>query len=284
MTARVLTVALDPGDTAASRLHRTVLASLPARFRLVAGPAADVLLVSGDQAGWPELADSAASNGAIAVMLAGTRAVTAEAVRLAGTQAGDAGVLLTAAPGYSCGRSWTEALPLITADVADSVILDSLITVPEPDPGISGPAELRSALAGQLAVMRSLTGELGGLAAAHVSGRSYVLAGGVRGLTVTLSGAVSGTSGCLSLDLVGTGRHWHARFDGDALARPARISVQDAHGERAFPPVHESPYRTAWAGLHDAICQDKPAPYPADQLADDLALAESAVGHLAGER
>jgi len=51
----------------------------------------------------------------------------------------------------------------------------------------------------------------------------------------------------LNLDLVGTLRHWHAGLDADALALLARISVSDADGEHALPPLYESPCRAAWA-------------------------------------
>ena len=74
-----LTVTLDPADEAASVPHRTVLASLPGRFSVTTGPRADVVLVSGDQPGWRRRALDA--DGARAIMLTGTRALAAAAVR-----------------------------------------------------------------------------------------------------------------------------------------------------------------------------------------------------------
>jgi hypothetical protein len=283
VTTQVLTVALDPSDAAASRTHRTVLASLPTRFRAAAGGAADVLLVSGDVPGWDRRAHSAFGSGARAIMLTGTDAVSAEAVRSLGKEAEAAGVLVAVDTDYAADPGWAAARPLLAADVAGSVVLDCIVTFPAPDRGADAVALLRSALVQQLAVIRPLLADLPGpseLTAAHASGRSYVVAGLVQGIAVTLAGTASGTGdSSLRLDLAGSSRHWRAEFDADPLANPARISVDDSDGNRALPPVYESSHRAAWADLHSAVpgagSQPVAVSYPAEQHARDLALAEA---------
>ena len=265
-----LNVALDTGDTAVSGLHRTVLASLPARFRVTAGPSADVVLVSGSQPGWQGRAQAAAAAGAQAIMLAGTAALTASALR---ALAKESSITVAATPAYAIGRAWTSAVPLLAADIAGSAILDSAITRRI---GNREAAALRAALTEQVAVIRTL---LPGLefGTAHAADRSYVLAGQARGIAVTLAGTLA-ESHRLDLDLVSTGRHWHASLFADALAFPASISLSDADGGHVLAPVYESAHRAAWAALHDAIRRDAPLAYTADQLADDLAAAEAVFG------
>ena len=74
-------MALTPGDLAVSQLHRTVLASLPARFALAAEPPADIQLVSGDEASWHQRARSALAAGAPRGHANPDEAATAVAVR-----------------------------------------------------------------------------------------------------------------------------------------------------------------------------------------------------------
>ena len=137
-----------------------------------------------------------------------------------------------------------------------SAVLDSISTAPS----------LRAALVDQLAVIRPLAGDPQDLETAHGSGDCYVLAG-------ALSNARR-----LDLDLVGAAGRWHSGLDADALPLPAKISVSDADGERVLSLLYESPLRAAWPALHDALHGGAPLPYAAAQLADDLAIAEAALG------
>jgi hypothetical protein len=279
MTGRVLTVALDPADAAASRLHGTVLASLPARFRAAPGSAADVVLVSGDQAGWLARARSAVGSGARAIVLTGTLALTADRVRQLAREASDAGLTVVADSAYAADPGWVASVPLLAADLAGAAVLDSVITRPEPGSPDGRAAALRSALTGQLALIRSLLTGLGELKPVHVSGRDYIIAGVEQDIAVTLAGTVSGAgTHRLDLDLAGSGRHWQASFAADALAFPARISASDADGELVLPPVYQSAHRAVWASLHAALGQETAVRYAADELAGDLALAEAALG------
>jgi hypothetical protein len=278
MTGRVLTVALDPGDAGAAHLHRTVLASLTGYFRLAASPAADVQIVSGDRAGWYRLAQSAVASGVRAITLTGTKALTAEAVHSLSREAAARGAVIAADTAYAADPSWTEALPLLAAGASSCAVLDSVVTVPRPHLGTTGAGELRAALVEQLAVVRPLLTDLTGLQAVHVSSWNYALAGMAGGVTVTLSGVISGTGDSgLSLDLVGTGRRWQVRFEADALASPTRISACDLDGEHIRAPVFESAHRAAWMDLHHAVTQRWPLPRPVGQLAADLATAEAAL-------
>ena len=196
-----------------------------------------------------------------------------------GKEASDASVVVVADSAYAADPGWVAAVPLLAADLAGAAVLDSVITRPEPGSPDGSAAALRSALTGQLAAIRSLLTGLGELKPAHVSGRDYVVAGVEQGIAVTLAGTIAGSgTHRLDLDLVGSGRHWHAELRADALAFPARISVSDVNGELVLPPVYESAHRAVWAGVHDVLCQEAAVRYPADELAGDLALAEAALG------
>jgi hypothetical protein len=271
MTGDVFTVALDPADAATSRLHQTVLASLPARFS-VAGNSSDVWLISGDQPGWAERARSAIRAGARAIVLAGTRSLTADSVGGLGGEASAANVLVTVAMPYAADPGWVAALPMLGADVTASAVLDSIITAP---PG----AALRTALTSQLAVIRQLLPGLDDLKTAHADHLGYVLAGGTPEIAITLSGTASGIGDHrLDLDLAGSGRRWHACLRAGAPAFPSRITVSDTRGDQTMPLVYESGHRATWAELHEAIRARTVPGYSADQLARDLATAEAALG------
>lgn len=231
-----LTAALDPTGEAASGLHRTVLASLPSRFRTTTGQDADIMLISGDQPGWRDRA--LAPGDARALMISGTRALTAAAAR---ALIKESGIPITGCPTYASGNAWATALPQLTADMTASAVLDSVSVAPS----------LHAALVDQLAVIRPPLGRPHDLATAHASRGCYVLAGVVGGVAVTPAGTLSGARR-LDLDLVGATRHWHARVDPVALASPARISVRAADGEYALPPLYEGPLRAAWAALTHA--------------------------------
>jgi hypothetical protein len=158
MRASVLTVTLAPADPVASRLHQTVLASLPARFRVTSGTA-DVALISGDQPGWREHAAAGVRSGVRAIMLSGFRSLTAAAVASLDQEASAAGVIVTAATPYAANPGWSTALPLIAADLGASAVLDSVIVTPVQDAGSAAArkAALRAALTGQFAMIRPLT-------------------------------------------------------------------------------------------------------------------------------
>jgi hypothetical protein len=276
-----LTVALDPEDPGRSRLHRSVLASLPARFCIVAGLPADVVLISGDDPGWRGRANDAFASRASAIMLSGSSAMTADAVAGLAAAAAETGVLAAADVIYASARSWTEALPSLIRDLPDCAVLDSIVTAPEPVPGMPAGVVLRSALIEQFALLRPLIGEPGELHAVHTGACEYVLAGQQQELAVTVSGALSAASGHgLDLALVGASRRWHARFAVGALAAPVTISVWDSDGERTWPQVYESGHRTAWLRLHGALQRAEPLLYSASQLADDLGAAQAALAQI----
>lgn len=89
---------------------------------------------------------------------------------------------------------------------------------------------------------------------------------------------MSGVAGYgLDVDLTGSARHWHAALRADELALPSRISVSDAEGEHAQPPIYESGYRAAWASLYEAIRARTVPNCSADQLVGYLTLAETAL-------
>lgn len=289
MSDRVLSVALDPQDSARSGLHRTILASLPARFRLAAeanGQVADVVLVSGDRPSWQQRAMNAIASRASAIVLSGFGAMTAEAVTQVATTAAGAGTIAAVDTAYASARTWSDAMPALASSLPGSAILDSIITAPLPATGVPVVTALRTVLVEQLAVLRPLLGEPGTMDVVHAGAREYVLAGPQREMAITLSGALSGGSGHqLDLALVGAQRRWHARFAVDTLAAPVTISVWDADGERTRPLAYESGHRMAWLRLYGAVGQGaRPHPeaaiYTASQLAADLASAQAALSHV----
>ena len=288
MSDRVLSVAVDPQDSARSGLHRTILASLPARFRLAAeanGQVADVVLVSGDRPSWQQRAMEAVASRTSAIVLSGFGAMTAEAVTQVATTAAGAGIITAVDTAYASARTWSDAVPALASSLPGSAVLDSIITAPLPATGVPVATALRTLLVEQLAVLRPLLGEPGTLDVVHAGAREYVLAGPQQELAVTLSGAVCGGGNQLDLALVGAQRRWHARFAVDTLAAPVAISVWDADGERTWPLAYESGHRTAWLRLHGAVGQGaRPHPeaaiYTASQLAADLATAQAALSHL----
>jgi hypothetical protein len=268
----ILTVALDPGDPEVSGLHRTVLASLPAKFRVSPDGEADVALVSGNLPDWAETARSGQKSRVRAVMLAGTFALSATAVRDFAAAAQEADVIVGVDAGYAADGGWTDVLPGLRAAWPGLAVAACMITIP-------AGGSLRTALVEQLAVVRPLLRELDQLAPAHASATGYVLAGVIRGVAVTLSGAVSGAGADrLDIDLVSADQHWKATFSGAALASPTWVSLAGADGERTSPPVYESAHRRSWLSLHAALCRDAPVCYPPGDLVANLEIAETVLG------
>lgn len=273
----LLKVALDPGDPELSGLHRTVLASLPARFRAPPTGEADVALVSGNLPDWAGTARTGLKSGVRAVMLAGKSALTAAAVRDFASAAREADVIVGVDAVYAADGGWADVLPGLRDAWHSLAVADSMITIP-------AAGSLRAALVEQLAVVRPLLRELDQLAPCHASTTGYVLAGVVRGVAVTLSGAVSGAgAGRLDIDLVSADRHWKATFSGAALASPTRVSVADADGERTGWPAYESAHRRSWLSLHAALCRGTPVCFLPGDLAASLEAAESALGAHRGQ-
>jgi hypothetical protein len=289
---RPLTVALDPGDAHLARRHQTVLASLPARFRIAqdqsagmrAGgkPAADVVVISGDQPTWRQRAMDAITGRVPAVVLSGFSAMTVAGLTQVAVAANQAGVLAVADLAYASVRSWADALPSLAGDLAGSAVLDCVITAPPPGPGELNPAALRSALVEQLALVRPFLGGPLRLEALHLGARDYVLATQQSELAVTLSGSLSAVAGHrLEFSLVGAERRWQARFAVDALAAPVSISAWDASGKRTWPPRYESGYRETWLRLHTVMAGQEVAVFHgAAQLASDLAAAQAVLSQI----
>ena len=234
----ILSVALPLDDPPMVDLHRAVLASVPSRLRISDDAGGDIRLVSGRTPGWVERAEKAIAEGVRAVVL--TRPYVVELTRLQklATQAEAAQVVVAVDSPYACDQTWTSALPRVKETLTAAAVLDSVITVAR-----TGPSEARldGALLDQLAVVRPLLAAADlGLAAYH-SDRHYVLAGGVDGIAVTLTGIVAplGDEG-MRLDLIGVEQHWRAHFDAQGPARPTSVTLFDADGEHSSRPLYES--------------------------------------------
>jgi hypothetical protein len=238
---------------------------------------------NGYQAEWAHLADVAEGRAELAIA-EGVRAVVLtrpyviELTRLQklATQAEAAQVVVAVDSPYACDQTWTSALPRVKETLAAAAVLDSVITVARTGPSEAG---LDGALLDQLAVVRPLLAAADlGLAAYH-SDRHYVLAGGVDGIAVTLTGIVAplGDDG-MRLDLIGVEQHWRAHFDAQGPARPTSVTLFDADGEHSSRPPYESGRRATWRALHEALENGTPAAYTIDDLIADLALARRFFG------
>jgi hypothetical protein len=264
-----LTVALDTRDATSSARQRSVLASLPRRFVIAAEEPADVVVVSGLVANWPDEVIRAVDSGARGVLVVDPGPADPDRVRdAADAAAGRAIVAVETA--YATDRTWMAARQEVAADARTASIVDSVVEVPADRPG----AARVNALVDQLAVVRPLLGSLDALRLLDRSERRYLLGAPVGGVRVMLAGVASAIGReALSLDVVAAERRWQIRFDETALGRPTDVTVYDRTGARSHPLLYESGRRVAWQRLHDALTGDGAVGYDLNDLSSDLRLA-----------
>ncbi len=243
------TIRLDAQDAVASAALRTVLASVPARFRVTTEQDADVVVLAGVQPDWTR------------------RLATAIA-------AGIRGVLIVRP--FAADRAWNTALPQIKADAPAATLLDSVVTFDGVSPV--------TALVEQLAAVRGILPALEPLEAAHRSDNQYVVSGRAESVAVSLTGLRSPLSGYeLSLNMVGPQQRWRVRIGGDEVARPSELVRFDGAGAHTQPVLYESPHRAALLALHAALTDGSPLAYTLADLADGLDMA-AAIGPLTSRR
>jgi len=227
-----------------------------------------VRMVSGKDGDWVARLLAAVRNGARGVLLAAPGPADPDEVRDAARRATAAGTIVAVDAGYTADRTWRHALPAWQEHAPGAQLLDSVVTIDERS------STLFTALIDQLTVVRPIVGALEGLHLLHRSDDQYIASARADQLAITLTGVVSGLeTSTLRVDLVGVDRRWSARFDGDALARPALVTRFDADGSTAPPLRYESPHRAAWLDLHAAITDGTPPPYTLEALATDLTIA-----------
>jgi hypothetical protein len=251
-----LTVLLAGTGTLIER-HRTVLASLPDRFRINDRANADVVVDT----------TLAAPTGR-AVLLAQPIATHPGDVRAIGAAARAAGVETAVAYAHVADPTWSSVAELVASDVPGAVVVDSVVTVHDADALLRGLLE-------QLAVMRSLLPTLDGLTARAWSPQHYLVGGVVDGVPITLSGVVSASADTsMALDVVRVERRWRATWCTEPLARPTVVTRLDADGTHTEPQRFESGLRAAWVALHDRLHGAPNASRTFEHLADDLAMLE----------
>jgi hypothetical protein len=216
---------------------------------------------------------AAVDGGARGVLVTTPGPADPDEVRETALYATEAGTVVAVDTCYAADRTWRRALPAWQELASGAQILDSVITIGD------RPATQFTALISQLAVVRPVVGAFNTARAVHRNDQQYVVSAQAGQLGVTLTGVMSTVDmSSLSVDLVSIAARWSARFDGDALARPAVVTRFDADGSAAAPCRYESPHRAAWLDLHAAITEGTLLPYTLDELAADLELANTLVG------
>jgi hypothetical protein len=267
-TMRVRPAAPEDAGPAWSALT-PVLATLPDRFRPADTPgSADVIVVAGQHATWPDTVREAVAAGAPAVVLTAPAVVDPEVVRsLAGFVRGRALVAVDRA--FAADRTWLGARAELTADAATATLVDSVLTVPE-----DGGSVLTAGLLEQLSVVRPLLGALPAPRLLHRGPGHYAVLARAAGPRVTLAGVRSAAGAAtLTVDVVGLQRRWGVRFDDTAPGAPTAVAVHDGNGSSVRHPRYETGRRAGWEMLHTAILGGGEVAYSLDDLAADLDLA-----------
>jgi hypothetical protein len=266
------TIRLDAQDAVASAALRTVLASVPARFRVTTEQHADVVVLAGVQPDWTRRLGTAIAAGIRGVLIVRPGPANSDEVRELARRAAPEATLVGVDVGFAADRAWNTALPQIKADAPAATLLDSVVTFDGVSPV--------TALVEQLAAVRGILPALEPLEAAHRSDNQYVVSGRAESVAVSLTGLRSPLSGYeLSLNMVGPQQRWRVRIGGDEVARPSELVRFDGAGAHTQPVLYESPHRAALLALHAALTDGSPLAYTLADLADGLDMA-AAIGPL----
>jgi|SRR5579859_7295331 len=271
------TTRLDAPDASTSALLRTILVSVPTRFRLTNEPRADVVLMSGVQADWTRRLDAAIAAGMRGILVVRPGWADGTELRHLSGRAAATHTVVGVDFGFASGRSWKTALPQIKADAPTATLLDSVLTF-DSVPWVT-------ALVEQLATVRGILPALEPLEVAHLSDDQYVVSGQAAHVAVALAGLRSPLSEyALNLNLVGLQQRWRVQMSGDGPARPSEILRFDSAGAHAQPALYESPHRAALLDLHTAMSDGTPCTFTLADLADCLdmaaAIRSSPKGHV----
>jgi hypothetical protein len=262
MTQReLLTVALDEGAAGLLSAHRTVLASLPNRWRITDGNA-DVTVIYGGSADWPSRAEAALASGARGMLVTRpdwTDPTTVAALAAAATAAD---VPITVESAYLADPSWKRALPALRESAAESSLIDSLRIVSTPSAARGERPDILAHCLEQVAVLRTVAGTLTAVAFMQQAPGHYALHGQVGGSVFNAVG-IRGGAGAnrLTLDLIGLKRTWRVTFDSGAIARPTVVEMVDASGVYTSPANYHTGKRGTWLELHAAITKSAPVSY-----------------------
>jgi hypothetical protein len=245
-----------------SILHRTVLAGLPNRYRLVGG-AAEVAVVSASDRARVERAAA----GARAVVLDQPGRLTLEELIAVESVAQQNGCIVVPAPRYGPRLAAASAM----LEGADVDLLESSITSRD---------SFRSSFVEQLAMLRQVLGSVASVRVLHSSMSHYSLEAVMVDHPqshVVLNGLVS-ADGVeeASLHAIGTDRRLVVRIDAGPFARPADIMLFDVHGAHSPWPLHQHAHRITLARLHQLLTSDEGSlTYSLQDLRHDLRLADA---------
>ncbi len=253
-------------------LHRTVLASLPNRYRLTDGAAEVVLVSAGDGTDVERLC----GEGARAVVVDRPGRLSPDELGATVETAARNDCIVAAAPRFA-PRLAAALEPLESIDAfegGDVALLESAIT---------GHDEFPSLLVEQLASVRTILGAVASVRVLHFSATHYVVDATMaddQPAHVIVNGFAS-PSGVdeLSLHAVGARQRLAVRIDAGPLARPARIDYFDRNGQHAPWPVHQHAHRITLASLHQVLTAGAGVvPYGHEMLQHDVQCAAALTG------
>jgi len=270
---QLLTVALDESAEGLAAVHRTILASLPDRWRITRGEA-DAAVVFGGKPDWPSRVETtlaAGSRGVLVTRPTWTDPTTVAALEMARASVG---AKIAIESTYLADASWKEVVPVLRTHAAEAVLIDSLRIAPTSTVARDAGPGLVAHCVEQLAVISTVVGSMpavvfmqraqGHYALRAESDHRIVNAVGVRG---------GGEADRLNLEIIGLARSWRVSFDSGAIARPAIVEMTDATGVRALPTNYQGGRRCAWLELHDAIIGTTSISYDLALLSECLRLA-----------
>jgi hypothetical protein len=217
---------------------------------------------------------AAIRGGARGVLLARPRPAAPEALADVIALAAGAGVPVAVDSPLRLDPGWDAALPRLREAVARAALLDCVAVLDaahaQGDPG----GLLAEGLLAQVALVRSLTGPLEAVSGAG-GDRAYHVAARAGGAAVGLAGTLGVPA--VRLDLVAGDERWQVAFAPGAPAEPTRIAHYGADGGELLPTRYESGRRAVWRHLAAAVADGAPLPYALADLAEDAALAGSAL-------
>jgi hypothetical protein len=220
-----------PEGAPAAALHRSVLATLPNHFYLVASGNVDAALINGFSV--------ECSVGARILVLDGLPAALSVTPSSIVVPAHQFVPRLLADKNFAAARSIPFSL------------INIVVVTARPDDDL-----LPRALLEQLAIVRLLASGAPRLSSVERCGRGFVASGGVaeRDISVTLAGFPSPVGAAkLSLAAVSRAHRLQVDIEANAMARPAAIRLLGPDGSAEGIPVYQNSHRLTWLKVHELL-------------------------------
>jgi hypothetical protein len=271
---QVLTVALDEDAEEVAAIHRTILASLPDRWRITRGEA-DAAVVFGGRPDWPSRAETALAAGARGLLVTCPTWTDPTRVTALAVTGESVGARIAVETSYLADVAWKAVVPLLRAHAAEAVLIDSVRIASPGAVAMESGQGLVAQCVEQLAVLTTVVGSLPAVAFMQSSRGHYALRAESSDRIVNAVGVHGGRPGAdrLNLEVIGVARSWRISFDSSAIARPTIVEMTDSSGVRALPANYEGGRRCAWLELYDAIIDAAPISYDLRLLGECLRLA-----------